>query len=85
METVNVLKEHGAENIYAACTHGILSDKAVQKLEDSCIKEFVVTNTVPIPKEKQLDKITTLDITPFFAEAIKRLNESKPLGDLFEN
>ena len=85
VETVNVLKEHGAKDIYAACTHGILSDKAIERLKNSPIKEFVITNTVPLPTHKQLDKITVLDMSSFFAEAIKRLNESKPLGDLFEN
>ena len=84
METARILKEHGAKAIYAGCTHGILSGPAIERIENSDIKEFVVTNTVPIPEEKRIDKITILSIAPLFAEAIKRLNEAQPLGDLFE-
>lgn len=85
VETANALIKHGAKNIYTGCAHGILADKAIERIKNSPIKEFVTTDTVPIGEEKKLDKITVLSITPFFAEAIKRLNESKPLGDLFEN
>lgn len=84
METARILKEHGAKAIYAGCTHGILSGPAIERIEKSDIKEFVVTNTVPIPEEKRIDKITVLSIAPLFAEAIKRINEAKPLGELFE-
>ena len=84
METARILTEHGAKAIYAGCTHGILSGPAIERIEKSDIKEFVVTNTVPIPEEKKIDKITVLSIAPLFAEAIKRINEAKPLGELFE-
>ena len=49
METVKVLKQFGAKNIYAGCTHGILSGPAIERIKNSGIKEMVVTNTVPIP------------------------------------
>ena len=55
-----------------------------ERLNDSEIKELVITNTIPLSKEKQLDKITVLSIAPLFAETIKRVNEEKPLGELFE-
>ena len=54
------------------------------KKNNSPIKELVVTNTIPIEPEKRIDKIKIVSIAPLFAEAIKRLNEVKPLGDLFE-
>ncbi len=84
VEAARILKENGAKEIYAACTHGILCGPAIDKIHNSPIKELVVTNTVPLTEEKQIDKIKVLSIAPLFAEAIKRVNEAKPLGDLFE-
>lgn len=83
VEAANILKEHGAKEIYAGATHGILVGPAIQRIEKSPIKELVVTSTVPVEKEKMIDKIKIVSIEPLFAEAIKRLNEEKPLGDLF--
>ena len=80
----NILKEHGAKEIYAGATHGVLVGPAIERIEKSPIKELVVTNTIPIEPEKRIDKIKVVSIAPLFAEAIKRLNEAKPLGDLFE-
>ena len=83
VEAANILKAHGAKEIYAGATHGILVGPAIQRIEKSPIKELVVTSTVPVEKEKMIDKIKIVSIEPLFAEAIKRLNEEKPLGDLF--
>ncbi len=84
METVKVLQKFGAKNIYAGGTHGILSGPAVERIKNSGIKEMVLTNTVPVPEEKRIDNITVLSIAPLFAETIKRINEERPLGELFE-
>ena len=84
IETANVLNEFGAKEIYAGCTHGVLSGPAIERIKNSHFKELVITNTIPLPKEKELDKIKVLSIAPLFAEAIKRLYEHKPMGDLFE-
>ena len=84
IEAANILHLHGAKEIYAACTHGILVGEAIEKIEKSPIKEMIVTNTVPVPEDKRIDKIKILSIAPLFAEAIKRINEAKPLGELFE-
>ena len=83
VEAANILKEHGAKEIYAGATHGILVGPAIERIEKSPIKELVVTSTVPIGDEKMIEKIKVVSIEPLFAEAIKRLNEEKPLGDLF--
>ena len=85
METVKVLKKFGAQNIYAGCTHGVLSGSAIEKIRNSEIKELVVTNTIPISEEKKLDNITVLSIAPLFAETVKRINEERPIGELFKN
>lgn len=84
IETVKVLKQFGAKAIYAGCTHPVLSGPAIERIQNSDIKELVVTNTIPISEEKRIDKITQLSIAPLFAEAIKRINEQRPLGELFE-
>ena len=85
VETVKVLQKFGVKNIYAGCTHGILSGPAVERIKKSGIKEMVVTNTVPVPENKKIDNLTVLSIAPLFAEAIKRINEERPLGELFKN
>lgn len=84
IETANVLNEFGAKEIYAGCTHGVLSGPAIERIKNSHFKELVITNTIPLPKEKRIDKIKVLSVAPLFAEAIKRLNEHKAMGDLFE-
>lgn len=84
VEAANILKENGAGDIYAGITHGVLVGPAIERIEKSPIKELVITNTIPLEPEKRIDKIKVVSIAPLFAEAIKRVNESNPLGDLFE-
>ena len=84
VEAAHILEAHGAKEIYAGATHGVLVGPAIERIEKSPIKELVVTNTIPLEPEKRIDKIKVVSIAPLFAEAIKRLNEAKPLGDLFE-
>ena len=84
METVRVLKEFGADAVYAACTHGVLSGPAIERIEKSSIKELVITNTIPLSEDKKTDKIKVVSIAPLFAETIKRLNEKRPLGELLK-
>ena len=84
IETAKILEKFGASEIYAGCTHGVLSGPAIERIKNSPIKELVITNTVPLPEEKRIDKIKVLSIAPLFAEAIKRINEAKPVGELFK-
>lgn len=83
IEASHILKENGAKKIYAACTHGVLCGPAIERIEKSPIEELIITNTIPLTEEKKIEKIKVLSIAPLFAEAIKRINEGKPLGDLF--
>ena len=84
IETARIVNECGAKEIYAGCTHGVLSANAVKRIEDSPIKELVITDTIPLSENKKIDKIKVLSIAPLFAEAIKRINEARPLGELFK-
>ena len=79
-----VLAEKGAAEIYIGATHAIFSGKAVQKLEEAPIKEVVVTNTVPIPEEKQFGKLTILSIAPILAEALRAVFEDESVSEIFK-
>ena len=84
METVNVIKKFGAKDVYVGCTHGILSGPAIDRIKTSELKELVMTNTVPLPEYKQIDKIRVVPISGLFAEAIQRIHEEKSMGELFD-
>ena len=78
------LKERGANNVYACCTHGVLSGPAIERIEKSPISELVVLDTIPLTKEKQIDKIKVLSVAPIFAEAIKRIYGDVSLSEMFD-
>ena len=79
----SVLAQHGAGPIYAAATHGVLSGKAVQALEEAPIQEIVVTNTVPIPEDKQSPKLKVLSIAPLIADALRAVFEESSVSEIF--
>jgi ribose-phosphate pyrophosphokinase len=83
VEAVDFIKAEGGGEIYACVSHGILSDPATERLEKSPIKEVVVTNTVPIPPYKRLDKLTVLAIGPLLGEVIRRIQLGISGGELF--
>ena len=83
MEAVRIVKDHGAKAVYAGCVHPVLCGDAIEKIKNSDLTEFVVTNTIPIDSEKLIDKIKVLSIAPLFAETIRRNNEARPTDDLF--
>ena len=69
--------------IVVAATHAVLSDPATERLKNSPISEVVVTNTLPLPPEKQLDKITVLSIAPLLARAIREVFDDGSVTTLF--
>lgn len=81
----NYLIENGAKDVYIAATHGVLSGKAIERLSDSSVKEVIITNTIELPKEKQLDKIKQLEVGPLLAEAIHRINTYESISGLFDD
>jgi ribose-phosphate pyrophosphokinase len=80
----NVLKDMGAKEVYACCTHSVLSGPAIEKLNNCAIKELTVLNTIKLPEEKSFEKINTLTVAPVFAEAIRRIYEDVSVSKLFE-
>lgn len=81
--TVDILRQHGAQRIRAGAVHGVLVGQAVPKLAASPLEEVVVTNTVPIPPEKRIDKLHLLSVAPLFGEAIKRIHTGESISSLF--
>jgi ribose-phosphate pyrophosphokinase len=78
-----VLVEAGATAVYAAATHAVLSEPATDRIKNSPIQQVVVTNTVPIPSEKELDKLVVLSIAPTIAQTIKAVFEEESVSELF--
>ena len=74
----------GAREIYACATHGVLSGPAVGRIRESCLREVLLLDTIPVPPAKRIDKIVTLPVAPVFAEAIDRIYEDKPISPLFD-
>ena len=79
----NALKERGATEVYACCTHPVLSGPAIKRIEESAIDELVVLDTIALPEEKKIGKIKTLSVAPVFAEAIERIYEDISMATLF--
>lgn len=77
------LKENGAENIYAAATHGVLSGPAIERLRTAPFKEIFLTNSILIPAEKKLPNMTLLSVAPLIAEAIVRIHDERSVSSLF--
>lgn len=78
------LKDFGAKEVYACCTHPVLSGPALERIEGSVIKELVILDTIPLPEEKKLKNITSLSVAPVFAEAIRRIYENLSVSKLFD-
>ena len=80
----NAIKDLGAKAVFAAATHPVLSGPAVERLEASAIEELVLLNTVPLPEEKKLEKMTFLSVAPLFAEAMTRVFTNGSISVLFD-
>ena len=78
-----LLKSEGATAVWAMATHGVLSDPAIDRLKNSVIEKVVITNTLPLPPEKQLDMIEVLSIAPLVADAIRAVFEDASVSEIF--
>ena len=83
ISTVQTLKRASVRTIHAGAVHGVLCGPAVELLRAAQIESIVVTNTVHLPPEKQLGKITQLTIAPLLAAAIERIHSGESVGALF--
>lgn len=83
-KAAQVLKNFGAKTVYACATHPVLSGPAVERIEESVIEKFVITDTIPLEKDKKIDKIEIVSVAPIFAEAIRRIHENESVSILFD-
>ena len=81
--TSDVLLEKGARRVLAFSTHAVLSGPAIARINESSLERLIVTNTIPLPKEKSSPKIKALSVASVFGEAIKRTHEESSITSLF--
>jgi ribose-phosphate pyrophosphokinase len=79
----DVLFDHGASDVWAMATHGVLSDPATDRLKNSRISRIVITDTLPLPPEKQIDKLEVLPIARVIADAIDAVFEDTSVSEIF--
>ncbi|CAN5529986.1 ribose-phosphate diphosphokinase [soil metagenome] len=80
----DILSEHGATDVWAMATHGILSDPATDRIKNSQISRLVITNTLPLPPEKQIDKIEVLSVAGMIAAAVDAVFEDTSVSEIFD-
>ena len=79
------LVDAGATEVYASCTHPVLSGPAIERIEKSPIKKLVVTDSIELPAAKRIDKIEQVSVGQLMGQAIKCIHENKPVSPLFKN
>jgi ribose-phosphate pyrophosphokinase len=82
-KAATALKEKGASKVRAMATHAELSEPATQRLSESPLEEVIVTDTIPVPAEKMLDKIKVLSVAPLLGDAIRRIYQGDSVSSLF--
>ncbi len=78
-----IMEKGGAKSVTACATHGVLSGPAIERISESVIREVVLLDTIALPEEKKIDKITVLPVAPTFAQAIERIYADRPISPLF--
>ncbi len=79
-----MLKERGARNVYAYCTHPVFSGNAVERIDKSALDEVVITDTIPLSEEgRRCKKIRQLSVAFLFAETIRRITDGESVTSLF--
>jgi ribose-phosphate pyrophosphokinase len=84
VSAADLLKSRGATDVWAMATHGVLSGPAIDRLKNSSIARVVLTNTLPLPPEKQIDQIEVLSIAPLIAEALSAVFDDTSVSDIFD-
>lgn len=83
-QAASALKEHGAGDIYATATHPVLSGPAIERINDSCLKEVLVSNTIPVDeKVQECQKLSVVSVARLLAEAIRRIHGDESVSSLF--
>ena len=83
-KAAEALVNRGAKKVYGAATHGVLSGPAVERIENSVIEEFVITDTIKLGEEKKSDKIRVVSVADIIAEAITRIHKDESISVIFD-
>ena len=82
-EAAIALKKMGAKAVYACATHAILSDPAIENIQNSVLEEVIVTNTIPLDQYKRIPKVISLSVAPIIAKSITRIFGELSMSELF--
>lgn len=83
VNAAEALMKMGAKEVYASCTHPVLSGPAIERIENSAIDELIVLDTIELPEEKKIDKIQIKTVAPLFGDAIKKIFSNESISMLF--
>ncbi len=84
VNAARALKDLGASKVYCAATHGLLSGPAIDRLSSDAVDNVILTDTIPLPEDRKLDKIVQVSMAPLFAEAIRRIHCDSSVSSLFD-
>lgn len=83
-QAASVLKTFGAKKVYACATHGVLSGPALDRIHESELEKFVITDTIPLIEKHRKEKIDVVTVAPIFGQAIERINSNKSISKIFD-
>ncbi|MDX9917214.1 MAG: ribose-phosphate pyrophosphokinase [Gudongella sp.] len=84
VKAASVLKSFGAKKVYGCATHGVLSGPALDRIFNSELEKFVITDTIPLEESARIDKIEVVSVAPLFAEAVRRINSNESVSIIFD-
>ncbi|HZH94114.1 MAG TPA: ribose-phosphate pyrophosphokinase [Tissierellaceae bacterium] len=84
VKAASVLKSFGAKKVYGCATHGVLSGPALDRIHNSELEKFVITDTIPLSEMARIEKIEVVSVAPILAEAIKRINSNESVSIIFD-
>ena len=84
-KAAEALKQYGAKKIYGCATHGVLSGPAIERIENSVMGKFVITDSILLKEENKIDKIEIVSVAPLFADAIRRVHSNDSISKMFDN
>src|SRR5205823_13697187 len=85
VQGAQALADRGAKEVHVCCTHAVRSGQAIQRIEQSVVKSLVVTDTIPLPPDKQHDKIEVISVAGLLADAIRRIHDDDSVSELFQH
>jgi ribose-phosphate pyrophosphokinase len=83
LEGAKLLRKEGARQVYACATHAVFSGPAISRLSSGAFEEVIVTNTIPVPPEKQFEQLKVLSVANLLGEAIWRIHEDSSVSSMF--